>query len=94
MTARLLVTIGLLSSVGCLPRRDLQPFIAVAGHYSILEAAVGPTPAPPKPDTKCQACGGKGKVGDGRIFTVCQACGGDGIAKDKCETGKCKTTPR
>lgn len=94
MKTRLLVTIGLLSSVGCLPRRDLQPFIAVAGNYSIWEAAVGPTPAPPKPDGKCKACGGTGRLGDGTVWTVCQACGGDGVAKSQCETGKCKTTPR
>lgn len=95
MTTRLLVTIGLLSSVGCLPRRDLQPFIAVSGNYSLMSAAVGPTPAPlPAPESKCKACNGTGRLGDGRVWTQCEACGGDGVVGAACKDGKCPNTTR
>lgn len=33
----------------------------------------------PSDRTKCETCGGTGKVGDGRVSVVCQDCGGDGI---------------
>lgn len=95
MTTRLLATIGLLATVGCLPRRDLQPFVAVSGQYALMDAAVGPTPAPlPAPDGKCKACNGTGRLGDGRVWTVCQSCGGDGIVGAACKDGKCQTTTR
>lgn len=95
MITRLLATIGLLATVGCLPRRDLQPFIAVAGNYALLDAAVGPTPAPPPaPSNKCKACNGTGRLGDGRVWTQCQACGGDGVAGAVCKDGKCPNTTR
>lgn len=54
--------------------RILEPFIAVAGQYSVLSPAL-PAPAA---DT-CASCGGKGSVlMDGKTPTKCQACDGTG----------------
>lgn len=47
---------------------DLQPMIAVAGAYSL--SAPSPKPAP----AKCENCGGRGVIGDGRVEVPCPAC--------------------
>jgi hypothetical protein len=61
----------------------------------------------PSDRTKCDTCGGTGKVGDGRVFVECQDCGGDGIldaqprkegdraspAPVRAKTGNTKTGP-
>lgn len=71
--------------VGCLrlptDPGDLQPFVAVSGHYAILEAS---SPAPPKPAPagKCSECRGTGVLGDGTVSVPCPACGGDGVADE------------
>lgn len=36
------------------------------------------TPAPAPVSDKCENCGGKGTLGDGRITVKCPACGGTG----------------
>lgn len=92
MIARLLVTMGLLSSVGCFPRRDLQPFVAVSGAYSLLSHPQPPTPVAPA--GKCKACNGTGRLGDGKVWTPCQVCGGDGVLDPACKDGQCKNTNR
>lgn len=67
---------------------DLQPFVAVTGHYSTL------APAPEKPGV-CRACSGRGVVGDGRVMMTCQACNGTGKTPVSvlvpCRDGKCST---
>jgi len=53
-------------------RRDLQPIVAVAGQYSMMQK-----PEPP-PSGQCDNCRGAGKIGDGRVFVVCPVCKGTG----------------
>lgn len=68
--------------LSCIPRVDakqpnLQPFIAVAGTYSLMAADRGPTPAPAPPSTGCvEGCKcngtGKEKSGDGLAIVPCR----------------------
>lgn len=74
MRALLLISIVL---AGCQPAvRDYTPLISAAvGAAAVIE---GDTPAP-VPDRTCDACQGRGKVGDGTIMIDCGVCGGDGV---------------
>lgn len=75
-------------TAGCSEKDDLQPFVAVAGAYSLLD--VEPKP---KPDV-CENCGGTGVVGDGRVSVPCPVCRPGAVASPKqpsCENGKCPT---
>jgi hypothetical protein len=74
-------------TVGCSDKQDLQPFVAVAGAYSLLD--VEPKPAP-KPDV-CENCGGTGVVGDGRVSVPCPVCRPSATKPPACEGGKCPT---
>lgn len=58
--------------LSCVPhpspvRGDLQPLIAVAGTYALMDQK----PATP---AVCETCGGRKVVGDGRIEIPCPAC--------------------
>lgn len=77
-----LTTVALvLATAGCVPvavekTNDLQPTIAVAGNYGILEWTRDKKPKPPK---VCPNCLGKGTVGDvSKIKITCPACNGTG----------------
>lgn len=79
--------------VGCVEREvkeNLQPLIAVTGNYGVLDAAVGPTPAP---SNVCPSCNGRKVVGDGRVMVKCAACDGTGVIGEKpvCKSGTCTT---
>lgn len=77
-------------ATGCSDKENLQPFVAAAGAYSLLD--VEPAPAP-KPDV-CENCGGSGVVGDGRVSVPCPVCRPGSVAAPKpptCESGKCPT---
>lgn len=73
--------------VGCtMPAgtKILDPFVAVAGQYSVMDAR-SPEPSPPDSDV-CPACNGAGVVGDGRVMTKCLKCDGTGKRKKECQT--------
>jgi hypothetical protein len=55
------------------PREDLQPFVAVAGSYSLLNPELKPVPPQSGCDTGCK-CGGTGleKSGDGLANVSCR----------------------
>lgn len=84
----------LLSSIflaGCASaqKSDLQPFVAVAGAYAMVEYRAEPTPAPEPASDKCAAgckCNGTGKElsGDGVALIGCRC-------PDSC---KCKANVR
>jgi len=91
ITGLAIVAIVASSVVGCVERsvkQNLQPFVAVTGNYSVWEAAVGPTPAPPAPDKACSNCRGTGKVLErpdqpqSKVYIKCPACDGTGKAKE------------
>lgn len=104
------VGIALVASMAALPlgcgvrtteaKTECQPFIAVAGHYAVLESGSRPTPAPapaPKPNG-CRAgcrCNGTGiePTGDGLARVPCR-CDDNCPCKTKaapCQSGKCLT---
>lgn len=90
-----ILAIFIAAVVGCVEREvteNLQPLIAVTGNYGVWDAAVGPTPAP-KPSNVCSSCGGRGKVGDGRVSVPCAACDGTGVIGENpiCKSGTCTT---
>lgn len=71
---------------------DLQPYVAAFGSYSVMDAAVGPTPAP---SGQCTNCNGKGSVSDGRVSVKCPVCDGRGVVvAAECKTGTCGWPPR
>lgn len=74
---------------------NLQPYVAAFGQYGVLEAAVGPTPAP-APNGQCTNCNGKGVVSDGRVSVKCPVCDGRGVVGQAaaCKTGTCGWPPR
>lgn len=77
--------------VGCVPaqKQDLQPLVAAAGSYAMMEYRAEPTPAPEPESDKCVAgckCNGTGKE-----------VSGDGVAIVGCrcpDTCKCKSHGR
>jgi hypothetical protein len=101
-----ILAIAIASIVGCVEQRvkqNLQPFIAVTGNYGLLEAAVGPTPAPPAPADVCGTCKGTGKVLErpdlpqSKVYVTCAACGGTGKATTRgqqCTSGTCRSVMR
>lgn len=74
---------------GCVPtealRTDLRPLVAAAGAYALMQA-------PPAPG-KCSTCGGRGKLGDGRIEIPCPECSPKQESAP-CPTGKCPLPTR
>lgn len=88
-----LLAAAIAAVAGCVEREvteNLQPLIAVAGNYGVLDADAGPTPAP---SNVCASCLGRKVVGDGRVMVKCAACDGTGVATEKpiCKTGTCTT---
>ena len=65
---------------------SIQPFIAVAGHYSMLASEKTPVSG------VCPTCNGVGKLGDGKVFVTCATCNGTGRLTSVCKDKKC-TTP-
>jgi len=55
---------------------EYTPLISIAGAM-VTDGT--PTPAPTPKPSKCENCGGDGKVGDGTIEVDCKVCGGDGV---------------
>lgn len=82
-------TIMTATIIGCAlppPPGDLQPFVAVAGQYSLSGKA-----APVAPTGVCSNCGtkvppGGGFVGDGRVKVPCPECNEDAKASG-CQCG-------
>ena len=98
-----LIAILLVAAAGCSQQQNLQPWIAVTGNYAIQAMPVSPAPAPapspapapkpgPAPTKTCDACRGRGYVGDGVVKIQCGACGGTG--RIACTDGKCAATSR
>lgn len=102
-----LIASAVAAPLSCLPTSEplnLQPFVAVAGAYALME----PPPAPPPVDGKCQNCNGVGRVSDGRVSVVCPVCDGTGKRTSKqkaavsppaqravtCATGNCQWPTR
>lgn len=101
----------LLAAAGCsrppASTADLQPWIAVTGHYSLVSAPAAPQPPAPTPDSdKCETCGGKGWLGDvSQTRLTCTDCNGTGrkvksvlivpsapaAAALNCKDGRCTT---
>lgn len=78
------------AAVGCvaLPHRDMQPFVAAAGRYSLMASGS----AAPQ-GGQCQNCRGEGRIGDGRVFVTCPECNGTGkTPKSVCVSG-CEKKP-
>lgn len=83
----------------------IEPFVAVAGYYSLLAAEADKVS--PKPDSdRCETCLGLGVLGDGVQRLTCTDCGGTGKRKKSvlvapsastirvsppCATGTCTT---
>ena len=100
-----LLALAVASPVGCgthaPARENLQPFVAVTGYYGLLDAAVGPTPAPePKGCVDGCKCNGTGKEksGDGLAMVNCRCpddcdCKSKGAAKP-CQSGACQWPTR
>lgn len=98
-----LSALALLLIVGCAHaesrRENLQPLVAVAGHYGVLEAAADPSPAPLSAGCeKACKCNGTGqeKSGDGISVVSCR-CPETCSCKAKataCTTGSCGWPPR
>jgi hypothetical protein len=55
----------------------IEPFVAVAGHYSILVADADKVAPKPVSDV-CETCRGTGVLGDGVQRLTCSDCGGTG----------------
>jgi hypothetical protein len=56
----------------------IEPFVAVAGHYSILVAEADKVTPKPVSDV-CETCHGSGVVGDvSQVRMTCSDCGGTG----------------
>lgn len=101
---RLLAIIAAVLASGCVQqgggRANLQPLVAAAGYYGLMDAKVGPTPAPsPKGCVDGCKCGGTGKEksGDGLAMVNCRcpddcACKKKGAAK--CQSGTCPPQTR
>lgn len=77
----------LVACVGCDEWKPSKPLplaqvdgwcAAMAGVAAFDNGDSQPAPVP-KPEGKCDTCGGTGKVGDGRVFVDCMECGGDGV---------------
>lgn len=67
----------LLVFAGCTPQpQNLQPLVAVAGAYTMMQQPDSPDGPV---DGRCDNCGGTGKLGDGRVAVDCPVCGGDGV---------------
>lgn len=85
--ARLAVVFVCLLVTGCRPAPppppDLRPWIAVTGVYALMSPSPAPLPPAPAPGAVCENCRGKGKVGDGTVFTTCTVCGGTGVTPSK-----------
>lgn len=100
----------LLAAAGCsrpqASTADLQPWIAVTGHYSLVAAPAAPQPPAPTPDSdKCDDCAGRGWTGDGVTRLTCSSCNGTGrkvksvlivpaapaAATLDCKDGRCTT---
>jgi hypothetical protein len=100
MNRALLIAVLLLAGCAKQPSvEEIEPFIAVAGTYSLMAAE--PPPAPPKPvaGDACPSCYGRGFVGDGVAKTQCQTCKGTGkvvthppVMLHDCKDGKCPKT--
>ena len=81
--------------IGCNAPADtkvLEPFIAAAGQYSVMASS-----SPPPPQVVggvCEACFGRGFVGDGVVKTKCLRCDGTGkkkaTATPNCKDGSCQ----
>lgn len=72
-----LCVFAIVLAAGCSQREavDLQPWIAVTGHYALIA-----TGDPSVPVTgPCPNCNGEGRVGDGKVFVTCPACDGTGV---------------
>lgn len=68
-------------AAGCSGRdySGVEPFVAVAGYYSIMAQQKAPPAPAPQPDSgMCEVCHGLGVVGDGVQRFTCSACGGTG----------------
>ena len=70
----------LLLLAGCTPQpQNLQPLVAVAGAYTMMQQPDSPDAPIDVPEGKvlCENCGGPpGKVGDGRVMLDCPLCDG------------------
>lgn len=89
-TKAAIVAVLLAVLAGCAKQENLQPLIAVAGQYSLMEAKRCPTPAPvPVPENGCSKgckCAGTGNepTGDGLSRVPCRC-------PDACECKKRKS---
>lgn len=80
--------------LSCVPhppaaKGDLQPLVAAAGQYSMMDKA---PPAPVVPAGVCSTCGtrnppGGGFLGDGRVKTPCPECNKQAQAACSCPCG-------
>lgn len=82
--------------LSCLPsaeKQNLQPLVAAAGAYALMQPDANPSPPT---DGKCQNCNGVGRVSDGRVSVVCPVCDGtgDGKATKKTPASASTQTPR
>jgi RecJ-like exonuclease len=87
-------------AAGCTPQMDvesIEPFVAVAGYYSIMEVEQSKPAPPPVQGDVCPSCFGRGIVGDSVVMTKCLTCNGTGkLVKHPpvvvgCKDGKCST---
>jgi hypothetical protein len=62
------------------PHRDLRPWIATSGMYSLMSPSPAPLPPAPTPGAVCENCRGNKVIGDGKTAIVCPVCNGTGVA--------------
>lgn len=92
---RIIIAIAIVLLAGCNQRyENLQPFVAAAGSYSMLEVPTVP-PAPPSGCADGCKCGGTGieKSGDGLEDIPCR-CEDDCPCKAKTSKGTAGWPPR
>ena len=84
--------VAIAGCVASLPADDtsITADLACETARALVEMRRGPAPSPRPDGDRCENCGGRGTVGDGRVSVTCPVCDGTGKRKAAlCVTGTC-----